>query len=130
MDVEVIGVDKDGLAHDVGAGIFGYNEKNSYGSLGRSAFVAPKVYANRLRQGIFWEPYAYKSYEAEEPEMKWALERRPGLPLFPGSSARGLVMVGPAMGSTALPSAAPLVGAALIACGLLGLGALWWGSDS
>ena len=96
MDVEIIGVDKDGLAHDVGEGIFGYGAPD--GSLGRSAFTAPPVYANRRRQGVFWNPYSVKSYEAAEPEMRWALEQRPGLPRFPGSSAQGLVLVGPAMG--------------------------------
>ena len=98
MDIEVIGVDKDGLVKDVGEGIFGYGTPN--GSLGRSAFVAPKIFANRKRQGVFWTPYSYKGYEASEPESRWALEKRPGLPLFPGSSGRGLVLIGPAMGQT------------------------------
>ncbi len=96
MDVEIIGVDSDGLTRDIGEGIFGYGSPD--GSLGRGAFMAPKSYANRLRQGVFWNPYSVKSYEAAEPEMQWALEQRPGLPRFPGSSAQGLVLIGPAMG--------------------------------
>jgi len=125
MDIEVIGVDADGLVKDVGEGIFGYGTPD--GSLGRSAFTPPKVFANRRRQGIFFTPYSYKGYEAAEPEMRWALERRPGLPLFPGSSARGLVLIGPAMGEAPTNGLGTL---GLLAVGfLVGVGAYHFMGD-
>lgn len=99
MDVEkIITTDQDGLLHSVGEGIFGYGTPD--GSLGRSAFVPPQVFANRMRQGVFWTPYSYQSNEVAEPELRWALEKRPGLPRFPGSYGRGMVLVGPAMGDS------------------------------
>jgi hypothetical protein len=114
-DVEIIGVDADGLSHSIGAGIFGYDTPD--GSLGRSAFLPPQVFANRARQGVFWQPYSQQAYEAAEPEMQWALEKRPGISLFPGSYGRGTVLVGPAMGSVEVVAA--VGGLAIV--GLLGM---------
>jgi len=48
--------------------------------------------------GIFFTPYSMSSYEMACPETEWCLERRPGKPLYPGSSSRGIVLVGPSMG--------------------------------
>lgn len=95
--MHVIGTNVDGLSSIVGEGIFGYGLPD--GSLGHSAHVAPAAFGPWTRQGVFWKPYSYTGYEAAEPELQWALEKRPGLPLFPGSYGRGLVLVGPAMGS-------------------------------
>lgn len=97
MDVETIGVDSDGLTYDMGEGIFGYGTPD--GSLGQGPFQAPKVFANRVRQGVFWNPYSYKAYEAAQPEQQWALMKRPGYPRFPGSSGHGTILIGPAMGA-------------------------------
>lgn len=122
--MNVIGVDPDGLSHSVGEGIFGYGTTD--GSLGHGAFMAPKIFANRVRQGVFWTPYSYQAYEAAEPELRWALEKRPGLPRFPGSSAQGTVLIGPSMGTAEAGSIAGMLGIAVVGVLLLS----WWMSKS
>jgi hypothetical protein len=116
--MKVIGTNVDGLSSVVGEGIFGYGTPD--GSLGHGAHTAPMSFGPWQRQGIFFKPFSYTGYEAMEPELQWALEKRPGLPRFPGSSAQGLVLVGPSMGSfiTDHPTLS-LVGAVLMA-GALG----------
>jgi hypothetical protein len=120
--MKVIGVDPDGLSHAVGEGIFGYGAPD--GSLGVNPFQAPKVFANRVRQGIFWQPYSYQAYEAAEPEMAWAIEKRPGLPRFPGSAAQGKVLIGPSMGGVGSVSGMFLIAVV----GVLAFS--WWMSKS
>jgi len=53
---------------------------------------------DKTANGIFYNDDARFDYEVEQPDMKWTLLRRPGVPLYPGSSARGIVLVGPSMG--------------------------------
>lgn len=48
--------------------------------------------------GIFFNPYAVTNISYQQPSSKWVLERRPGQPLYPGSSGRGIVLIGPSMG--------------------------------
>lgn len=48
--------------------------------------------------GIFFNPYAVTDIGIEQPSTSWTLLRRPGQPLYPGSSARGIVLIGPSMG--------------------------------
>jgi hypothetical protein len=48
--------------------------------------------------GIFFNPYAVTNIAYQQPSSKWVLERRPGQPLYPGSSGRGIVLIGPSMG--------------------------------
>jgi hypothetical protein len=51
--------------------------------------------------GIFFNPYAVTNIAYQQPSSKWVLKRRPGQPLYPGSSARGIVLIGPSMGDDA-----------------------------
>lgn len=119
--MNVIGTNPNGLTNAVGEGIFGYGTPD--GSLGRSAFIPPATFGNRRRQGVFWTPYSYMGYEARQPELQWALMNRPGVPLYPGSYGRGLVLVGPAMGNGGWASTLPAVGVLLASlAAVVGLG--------
>lgn len=108
-----------------GEGIFGFGTKD--GSLGHSAFIAPKDFYGG-RGGVFWQPYSYTWYEAKEnPETKWFLEKWPGVPLYPGARGRGMTLVGPSMGN-GLPQGAHLaLGGGAILLGVLAVGAFgYW----
>lgn len=74
----------------VGAGIFGLPGQDE-GVF--SADAKPIAAA-----GIFFNPYAVTDIGIEQPSTSWTLLRRPGQPLYPGSSARGIVLIGPSMG--------------------------------
>jgi hypothetical protein len=123
MKYKVIGTDPDGLSHAVGEGIFGYGTPN--GSLGHSAFLAPKVFGGRVRQGVFWTPYSYQGYEVEQPEQQWAVLNRPGVPPFPGSSARGPVLIGPAMGAMSTGAGIALIVGVVGAAAAATFGLAW-----
>jgi hypothetical protein len=74
----------------VGDGIFGYpGSKDGIFSMGKPL----------NRSGVFFNPYATSNLELEQPDTEWVLERRPGQPLYPGAVGRGLVLIGPSMGS-------------------------------
>jgi len=124
---KLIGLDAPRMPRDVGEGIFGFGAPD--GSLGRSAFVAPESFAGNRKQGVFWKPYSYKWYEVEEPELRWALEKRPGLPLYPGSSARGMVLVGPAMGGLGTAGGALMGSTTFLLAAAAVVGVVWWMSQ-
>lgn len=48
--------------------------------------------------GIFFNPYAVTDIDYAQPSTKWTLLRRPGQPLYPGATGRGIVLIGPSMG--------------------------------
>jgi len=101
----------------IGSGIFGY-EGQKDGIFGNYSTVPPGQ-----NTGIFYNDTANYNYEVAQPDMQWNLLRRPGRPLYPGSSAQGIVLVGPSMGTdeNATKSMLPmLAGAAAIGF------ALWW----
>jgi hypothetical protein len=77
--------------------------------------------------GIFFNPYAVTNIGMEQPSTSWTLLRRPGQPLYPGSSARGIVLIGPSMGDNGNgPQASVWPRAALYAgLGALGAWAFW-----
>jgi len=75
----------------VGGGIFGY-ANDTEGIFG--AHQWPKD-----AEGVFFNPYARSTQELQRPDMEWMLQRRPGKPLFPGSAASGIVLLGPSMGN-------------------------------
>jgi hypothetical protein len=74
----------------VGAGIFGLpgQDEGVFSSDAKPIAAA----------GIFFNPYAVTNIAMEQPSTSWTLLRRPGQPLYPGSSARGIVLIGPSMG--------------------------------
>jgi len=76
----------------IGSGIFGY-EGQEGGVFGGNT-VPPGQ-----NTGIFFNDDARYDYEVEQPDIGWNLLRRPGRPLYPGSDARGIVLVGPSMGT-------------------------------
>jgi len=75
----------------VGSGIFGIEGQDD------GVFSGPQV--PHSGTGIFYNDYAKDSLEVAQPDMEWVLLRRPGAPLYPGSDARGIVLVGPSMGN-------------------------------
>ena len=75
----------------VGGGIFGY-ANDTEGIFGAHQWPSDA-------EGVFFNPYARSTQEMQRPDMSWMLQRRPGRPLFPGSSASGIVLIGPSMGS-------------------------------
>lgn len=76
--------------------------------------------------GIFFNPYAMTNIGLEEGNDDWVLERRPGQPLYPGSTGRGIVLVGPSMGQDEGQSRTNLVKAALlVAAGGFGAWFFW-----
>jgi hypothetical protein len=81
------------LPKDVNSGIFGFDNQAN------GLFSGGSFRPSTTPDGIFFNPNARTWYEKAEPELGWALERRPGRPLYPGSSAQGLVLVGPSMGT-------------------------------
>jgi hypothetical protein len=104
------------LPYGVGSGIFGYAKCDDQGIFGERQWP----YGNK--SGIFFNPYARTNIGLEQPDMDWTLLRRPGVPLFPGSSARGIVLIGPSMGNdgteTQNPLSKLLIGAAVVGVGL------------
>jgi hypothetical protein len=80
------------LPYGVGSGIFGYARCDDEG------IFSERQWPIRNPSGIFFNPYARTNIGLEQPDMEWTLLRRPGMPLYPGSSARGIVLVGPSMG--------------------------------
>jgi hypothetical protein len=112
--VPVIGGDRPTgkLPRIIGAGIFGYpGAEAGIFSDGRPL----------QESGIFFNPYATSNLSLQRPDNAWALRRRPGQPLYPGSSARGIVLVGPTMGSD---GSSTETSTACKACFVLALGAL------
>ena len=75
----------------VGSGIFGV-EGQDQGVFDGPAFPNSNT-------GIFYNDYAKDSWEVQQPDLEWVMLRRPGRPLFPGSSAHGIVLIGPSMGN-------------------------------
>ncbi|MHC4119741.1 MAG: hypothetical protein ACYSWO_19765 [Planctomycetota bacterium] len=92
-DVNVIG----GVAptgkfpHAVGSGVFGVEGQDE------GIFDGPSF--PKSLTGIFYNDYAKDSWETQQRDLEWQMLRRPGCPLYPGSSARGIVLVGPSMGN-------------------------------
>lgn len=75
----------------VGGGIFGLEGQDS------GVFDGPMV--PNSGTGIFYNDYAKDCTETAQRDLEWQLLRRPGRPLYPGSSARGIVLIGPSMGT-------------------------------
>jgi hypothetical protein len=75
----------------VGSGIFGLEGQDS------GVFDGPMV--PNSGTGIFYNDYAKDTTETQQHDLEWQLLRRPGRPLYPGSSARGIVLIGPSMGN-------------------------------
>ncbi len=82
-----------GFPAAVGSGIFGLEGQDN------GVFGGPQVPASGT--GIFYNDYAKDSWEVQQPDLEWVMVRRPGRPLYPGSSARGIVLEGPSMGNDA-----------------------------
>lgn len=101
----------------IGSGIFGY-EGQKDGMFGGNT-VPP-----RQHTGIFYEDDARYDYEVAQPDIQWNLLRRPGRPLYPGSSSRGIVLVGPSMGENEGGIIrSPVVGWAAVG---VAAGVAWW----
>ncbi len=75
----------------VGGGIFGLEGQDS------GVFDGPMV--PNSGTGIFYNDYAKDTTETAQRDLEWQLLRRPGRPLYPGSSSRGIVLIGPSMGT-------------------------------
>lgn len=75
----------------VGSGIFGLEGQDN------GVFDGPMV--PNSGTGIFYNDYAKDTTETQQHDLEWQLLRRPGRPLYPGSSARGIVLIGPSMGN-------------------------------
>lgn len=100
----------------IGSGIFGEDDQDS-GIF--DGLAGPQ----RRPTGIFFEDTSRDNYELAQPDMDWTLLRRPGVPLYPGSSSYGVVLTGPSMGSNGETTPAPrkiwpTVAAVAIAVGL------------
>ena len=80
------------LPHVIGSGIFGCEGQDE------GVFSGPSYPRNR-QTGIFFDDTARDNYELQQPDLAWTLLRRPGIPLYPGSSSNGIVLVGPSMGT-------------------------------
>jgi hypothetical protein len=100
----------------IGSGIFGY-EGQKDGIFGNDGTIPPGQ-----NTGIFYNDTANYNYEVAQPDMQWDLLRRPGRPLYPGSSSRGIVLVGPSMGTDENSTGKMLP---LFAGAAIGM-ALWW----
>ena len=75
----------------IGSGIFGYEGQDS------GIFSGDTEPSSNT--GIFFDDNANYDYENAAPDMQWNLLRRPGRPLYPGSSSYGIVLEGPSMGT-------------------------------
>lgn len=109
----------------VGSGIFGEDDQESG--------IFDGIAGPQSRPtGIFFDDTSRYSYELAQPDLNWTLLRRPGVPLYPGSSSYGIVLTGPSMGSngnaeassSGSPPVARWVAAAVLGT-LLGLGLSW-----
>ena len=80
------------LPYVVGSGIFGCEGQDE------GVFSGPS-YPHSRPTGIFFDDTARDNYELQQPDTDWSLLRRPGVPLYPGSSSYGTVLVGPSMGT-------------------------------
>ena len=101
----------------IGSGVFGYEGQRD-GIFGNDGTIPPGQHT-----GIFYEDDARYDYEVAQPDMEWNLMRRPGRPLYPGSSSRGIVLVGPSMGTDENST----MGMMPMLAGGAALGfALWW----
>jgi hypothetical protein len=104
------------LPYGVGSGIFGYARCDDEG------IFSERQWPIGNKSGVFFNPYARTNIGLEQPDMDWTLLRRPGRPLFPGSSARGIVLIGPSMGNDGTETQSPwgklLIGAAVVGVGL------------
>jgi hypothetical protein len=109
------------LPRVIGSGIFGY-EGQKDGIFGNDGTIPPGQ-----NTGIFYNDTANYNYEVAQPDMQWNLLRRPGRPLYPGSSSRGIVLVGPSMGYAPVLSQLYYASAAArLAMGAAAGLALWW----
>jgi len=75
----------------IGSGIFGVEGQDN------GIFDGPSF--PNSNTGIFYNDYAKDSWEVQQGDLQWQLLRRPGRPLYPGSSAHGIVLIGPSMGT-------------------------------
>lgn len=76
----------------VGSGIFGEDDQESG--------IFDGIAGPQSRPtGIFFDDTSRYSYELAQPDLNWTLLRRPGVPLYPGSSSYGIVLTGPSMGT-------------------------------
>ena len=80
------------LPRVIGSGIFGCEGQNE------GIFDGPSTPYHQPT-GIFFDDTARDNYEVQQPDLAWSLLRRPGVPLYPGSSSYGTVLVGPSMGT-------------------------------
>jgi hypothetical protein len=113
-DVKVInGASPNGrLPKVIGSGIFGHEGQDGGIFSGSTEPLSDT--------GIFFNDYAQYDYEKAQPDVQWSLLRRPGRPLYPGSSSYGIVLTGPSMGTD--ENAAPNRLKSVLL--MLGLGAL------
>jgi len=103
----------------IGSGIFGEDDQDSG--------IFDGIAGPQSRPtGIFFDDTSRYSYELAQPDTDWVLLRRPGVPLYPGSSSYGIVLTGPSMGTEPAPSSKwPTVFALAMA---LGIGLWVWGN--
>jgi len=80
------------LPYAIGSGIFGCEGQDE------GVFSGPSYPQNR-QTGIFFDDTSRDNYEVQQPDIDWSLLRRPGIPLYPGSSSYGTVLIGPSMGT-------------------------------
>ena len=101
----------------VGSGIFGVENRDNGIFDGSSP--------PNSNTGIFYNDYAKDSWEVQQGDLQWQLLRRPGRPLYPGSSASGIVLIGPSMGTESeTPSGSSMTGKLVL--GAAAIGAAWW----
>lgn len=79
----------------VSSGIFGYDGEDSEG------VFSQRQWPPGNKSGIFFNPYSRSNLELEQPDSGWVLMRRPGEPAYPGSSSKGIVLIGGSMGGLA-----------------------------
>lgn len=108
------------LPGHVGEGIFGY-ANDTEGIFGSHLWPADA-------EGVFFNPYSRSSQEMQRPDMAWMLQRRPGKPLYPGSDASGIVLLGPSMGTNSeQPARAGMsLGGLLVVGGIAALAYFLW----
>lgn len=88
------------LPRSIGSGIFGAEDQDDGVFDG---YAGP----HHRPDGIFYNDTSTDTYEyAQGDDMDWTLLRRPGVPLYPGSSSYGTVLIGPSMGVTTAEQAA------------------------
>jgi hypothetical protein len=80
------------LPYAIGSGIFGCEGQDD------GVFSGPTYPRNR-QTGIFFDDTSRDNYEVQQPDIDWSFLRRPGVPLYPGSSSYGTVLIGPSMGT-------------------------------